>query len=339
LIMIVNMDPFKRFVEIWLYSMFILVFLIVAVGGLTRLTDSGLSITEWELFKGILPPLTDSKWLFYFDEYKKIPEYVEINYNMTLSEFKVIYYWEYGHRILARLIGLFSIIPMIYLFFKFKKERKNIFKYSLIFILICVQGFVGWFMVSSGLIENTDVSHYRLALHLSLALTILSIIFWFIMETIKISPFKKKFNNSFLNFFFILIILQIVLGAFLAGMDGGLIYNSWPDMNGNFLPNDINNIDLFLFSSLDNPSVVQFYHRFTAYLLFISLLFLNYYTYRAKIDFKPVLILNIAIFVQIVLGIVTLITGVKITYASLHQLGSVFVLTSFLYIKYKNTIN
>ena len=337
--MIVNMDPFKRFVEIWLYSMFILVFLIVAVGGLTRLTDSGLSITEWELFKGILPPLTDSKWLFYFDQYKKIPEYVEINYNMTLSEFKVIYYWEYGHRILARLIGLFSIIPMIYLFFKFKKERKNIFKYSVIFILICVQGFVGWFMVSSGLIENTDVSHYRLALHLSLALTILSIIFWFIMETIKISPFKKKFNNSFLNFFFILIILQIVLGAFLAGMDGGLIYNSWPDMNGNFLPNDINNIDLFLYSSLDNPSVVQFYHRFTAYLLFISLLFLNYYTYRTKIDFKPVLILNIAIFVQIVLGIVTLITGVKITYASLHQLGSVFVLTSFLYIKYKNTIN
>ena len=337
--MIVNMDPFKRFVEIWLYSMFILVFLIVAVGGLTRLTDSGLSITEWELFKGILPPLTDSKWLFYFDEYKKIPEYVEINYNMTLSEFKVIYYWEYGHRILARLIGLFSIIPMIYLFFKFKKERKNISKYSVIFILICVQGFVGWFMVSSGLIENTDVSHYRLALHLSLALTILSIIFWFIMETIKISPFKKKFNNSFLNFFFILIILQIVLGAFLAGMDGGLIYNSWPDMNGNFLPNDINNIDLFLYSSLDNPSVVQFYHRFTAYLLFISLLFLNYYTYRARIDFRPVLILNIAIFVQIILGIITLITGVKITYASLHQLGSIFVLTSFLYIKYKNTIN
>jgi cytochrome c oxidase assembly protein subunit 15 len=337
--MIVNMDPFKRFVEIWLYSMFILVFLIVAVGGLTRLTDSGLSITEWELFKGILPPLTDAKWLFYFDEYKKIPEYIEINYNMTLSEFKVIYYWEYGHRILARLIGLFSIIPIIYLFFKFKKERKNIFKYSLIFILICIQGFVGWFMVSSGLIENTDVSHYRLALHLSLALIILSVIFWFILEIIKTSPFKSKFNNSFLNFFFILIILQIILGAFLAGMDGGLIYNSWPDMNGSFLPNDINNIDLFLYSSLDNPSIVQFYHRSTAYLLFISLLFLNYYSYRTKIDFKPILILNIAFFLQIVLGIVTLITGVKITYASLHQLGSVFVLTSFLYIKYKNTIN
>src|SRR5210317_2223665 len=195
--MIVNMDPFKDFLKFCFFTCLFLFFLIVAVGGLTRLTDSGLSITEWELFKGILPPLTEARWLFYFDEYKKIPEYIEINYNMTLSEFKVIYYWEYGHRILARLIGLFSIIPMIYLFFKFKKERKNISKYSVIFILICVQGFVGWFMVSSGLIENTDVSHYRLALHLSLALTILSIIFWFIMETIKISPFKKNLITPF----------------------------------------------------------------------------------------------------------------------------------------------
>jgi len=122
-------------------------------------------------------------------------------------------------------------------------------------------------------------------------------------------------------------------------MDGGLIYNSWPDMNGSFVPNDIDYVDLFLFSSLDNPSVIQFYHRLTAYLLFIFLVLLNYFTYKYKIDFKPVLILDLAILIQIVLGILTLITGVKITYASLHQLGSVFVLTSFLYIKYKNIIS
>jgi len=212
--MIVNMDPFKRFVEIWLYSMFILVFLIVAVGGLTRLTDSGLSITEWELFKGILPPLTDAKWLFYFDEYKKIPEYVEINYNMTLSEFKVIYYWEYGHRILARLIGLFSIVPLIYLFIKYKNERKNIYKYFLIFILICFQGFLGWFMVSSGLINNTDVSHYRLALHLFVALLIISLIFWFLVNNLNVEKFLIKIPNKILNLFLILIITQIILGAF-----------------------------------------------------------------------------------------------------------------------------
>ena len=194
-------------------------------------------------------------------------------------------------------------------------------------------------MVTSGLVNNTDVSHYRLALHLSIALIILSINFWFILQTLKISSFKVQFNKSFLNFFLILIIFQIILGAFLAGMDGGLIYNSWPDMNGSFVPNDIAYVDLFLFSSLDNPSVIQFYHRLTAYLLFIFLILLNYYTYKYKIDFKPVLILDLAILIQIVLGILTLITGVKITYASLHQLGSVFVLISFLYIKYKNIIS
>ncbi|MEK9691232.1 MAG: COX15/CtaA family protein, partial [Pelagibacteraceae bacterium] len=172
-----------------------------------------------------------------------------------------------------------------------------------------------------------------------IALIILSINFWFILETFKISSFKIKYSNFFLNIFLVLIILQIILGAFLAGMDGGLIYNSWPDMNGSFVPNDINYIDLFLFSSLDNPSVIQFYHRITAYLLIIFLFVLNYFTFKTNSFSKAILILDIAILLQIILGILTLITGVKIAYASLHQLGSVFVLTSFLYIKYKNIIN
>ena len=334
--MIVNMDPFKKFVEIWLYSMFILVFLIVAVGGLTRLTDSGLSITEWELFKGILPPLTDAKWLFYFDEYKKIPEYVEINYNMTLSEFKVIYYWEYGHRILARLIGLFSILPMIYLFFKFKKERINIFKYSLIFILICVQGFLGWFMVSSGLINNTDVSHYRLALHLFVALLIISLIFWFLINNLNVEKFSIKIPNKILNLFLILIITQIILGAFLAGLDGGLLYNTWPDMNGFLLPSDINYKDLFRLDSTNNPSVIQFYHRKIAYIILLFLIYLNYFFLKKGIDYKSLIFLNLAILFQVALGIITLLSGVKISYASLHQLGSIIVLTSVITLIYKN---
>ena len=337
--MFVNQVAYQNNIRRWLILMFFLIILIIAVGGLTRLTDSGLSITEWELFKGILPPFTTEKWNFYFDEYKQIPEFKSINYDMTLSEFKVIFYWEYIHRLIARLIGLFALIPLIIISLKYKKKLISDIKYLSIFLLICVQGAVGWFMVTSGLVNNTDVSHYRLALHLSIALIILSINFWFILQTFKISSFKVQFNNSFLNFFLILIIFQIILGAFLAGMDGGLIYNSWPDMNGSFVPNDITYFDLFLFSSLDNPSVIQFYHRLTAYLLFIFLILLNYYTYKYKIDFKPVLILDLAILIQIVLGILTLITGVKINYASLHQLGSVFVLTSFLYIKYKNIIS
>ena len=337
--MFVNMDPYQKHIRRWLILMFTLIVLIIAVGGLTRLTDSGLSITEWELFKGILPPLTSEKWNFYFNEYKEIPEFKSINYNMTLEEFKVIFYWEYIHRLIARLIGLFALIPLIIISLKYKRKLISDYKYLSIFLLICVQGTVGWYMVTSGLVNNTDVSHYRLALHLSIALIILSINFWFILETFKISSFKIKFNNYFLNIFLILIILQIILGAFLAGLDGGLIYNSWPDMNGSFIPNDINYSDLFFYSSLDHPSVIQFYHRLTAYLLFIFLIILNYNSFKAKTDFKAIIILNFAIFIQIVLGVLTLITGVKITYASLHQLGSVFVLTSFLYIKYKNMIS
>jgi len=333
------MDPYQKHIRRWLILMFTLIVLIIAVGGLTRLTDSGLSITEWELFKGILPPLTSEKWNFYFNEYKEIPEFKSINYNMTLEEFKVIFYWEYIHRLIARLIGLFALIPLIIISLKYKRKLISDYKYLSIFLLICVQGTVGWYMVTSGLVNNTDVSHYRLALHLSIALIILSINFWFILETFKISSFKIKFNNYFLNIFLILIILQIILGAFLAGLDGGLIYNSWPDMNGSFIPNDINYSDLFFYSSLDDPSVIQFYHRLTAYLLFIFLIILNYNSFKAKTDFKAIIILNFAIFIQIVLGVLTLITGVKITYASLHQLGSVFVLTSFLYIKYKNMIS
>ena len=335
--MIVNTDPFKRFVEIWLYLMLLLIILIVFVGGLTRLTDSGLSITEWELFKGILPPLKNEIWNLYFEQYKQIPEYKEINHNMSISEFKIIFYWEYGHRLIARFIGLFSVLPLIYLFFKFKNYRKNIKKYFIIFLLICFQGFIGWFMVKSGLIDNTDVSHYRLALHLSIAFIILSIIFWFILENLEILKFETKLPQYLLVIFLFLIIIQIILGAFLAGLNGGLLYNTWPDMNGSFLPNDIVIKEIFLLESSSNPSVIQFYHRIISYLIVFFLFFLNYLFFKNNFSYKQLIVLNFAIFFQVVIGIITLITGVKITYASLHQLGSILVLTSFLFIIYKNS--
>jgi len=317
--------------------MLLLIILIVFVGGLTRLTDSGLSITEWELFKGILPPLNNETWDFYFSQYKKIPEYKEVNYNMSLSEFKVIYYWEYGHRLIARFIGLFSILPLMYLFFRFKDYRKKILKYFIIFLLICFQGFMGWFMVESGLINNTDVSHYRLSLHLSVAFIILSIIFWFILDNQNIKKFKRLLPQNFLRVFLFLIIIQVILGAFLAGLNGGLLYNTWPDMNGNFLPSDIIIKDIFLLESSGNPSVVQFYHRIIAYLILLFLIILNYLFFINNISYKTLIIFNFAILFQVLIGIITLLTGVKIAYASLHQLGSILVLTSFLFIIYKNS--
>ena len=267
----------------------------------------------------------------------KIPEYQILNFNMTLEEFKVIFYWEWGHRILARFIGLFSLIPLVIIFLYFKKNFFFQKKYYLIFFLICLQGFIGWFMVSSGLIENTDVSHYRLALHLSLAFIILSLTYWYLLENLNIKKYQNKINSKFLSLFLLILSVQIILGAFLAGLDGGLIYNTWPDMNGKFIPTDIDKNDLIKISSTDNATVIQFYHRMIAYLLIIFLIILNYLFYLKKIPNNSINILNIAIIIQILLGIITLITGVKIEYASIHQLGSVFVLLSFLFIYYKNT--
>ena len=159
--MFVNIDPYTKSIRIWLLSIFSLVIIIIIVGGLTRLTDSGLSITEWEVFKGVLPHLASEKLNFYFNEYKKIPEFKSINYNMTLEEFKVIYYWEYAHRLIARLIGLVSILPIAIIFLKYKVKLSKDLKYLSIFALVCFQGFLGWYMVKSGLISKTDVSHYR----------------------------------------------------------------------------------------------------------------------------------------------------------------------------------
>ena len=335
--MFVNSDNYIKYLRLWLITLFILIILMVAVGGLTRLTDSGLSITAWELFTGILPPLNNNEWNFYFSEYKKIPEYQNINYGMALSEFKVIFYWEYAHRLLARFVGLFTLIPLIFFSLKFKDTQYYSNKYYWIFFLVCLQGFIGWYMVSSGLIQNNDVSHFRLSIHLSLALFILCLIFWFILSVYKIKTFEFKFSNLLLLFILKLIILQIILGAFLSGLDGGLIYNSWPDMNGSFFPNDVGYLDLLSTQSFYNVSIIQFLHRFTAYLLLFFILILNYFFIKNKSYIKNVIIFDVAILLQVFLGIVTLISGVEIKYASLHQLGSIFVLTSYLAILYKNS--
>jgi cytochrome c oxidase assembly protein subunit 15 len=335
--MFVNSESYIKYLKFWLISLFILIILMVAVGGLTRLTDSGLSITAWELFTGILPPLNNNEWNNYFLEYKKIPEYQNINFNMTLADFKVIFYWEYAHRLLARVVGLFSLLPLIFFTLKFKNNNFYSNKYYLIFLLICVQGFIGWFMVSSGLIENNDVSHFRLSIHLCLALFLLCLIFWYLLEIYNIDRFRIKLPKFLLFSILTLIVLQIIFGAFLSGLDGGLIYNSWPDMNGTFLPSDVNRKDYLSSQLFYNPSIVQFFHRFTAYILLFFIMVLNYLFIKKRLDILNILLFDFAILLQIFLGVITLLSGVEIKYASLHQLGSIFVLSSYLLILYKNS--
>ena len=335
--MFVNSDNYIKYLKLWLITLFLLIICMVAVGGLTRLTDSGLSITAWELFTGILPPLSTTEWNNYFFEYKKIPEYTNINFGMSLSEFKTIFYWEYAHRFLARIVGLFSLLPLIFFTLKFKNSIFYSNKYYLVFLLVCLQGFIGWYMVSSGLIENNDVSHFRLSIHLSLALFILCLIFWYLLDIYKVIKFKVKLPNFLLFVILTLIILQIVLGSFLSGLDGGLIYNSWPDMNGTFFLNDINGKDYLSFQLFYNPSIIQLFHRITAYILLFFIIILNFLFFKKQLSFFNILIFDITILLQIFLGIVTLVSGVEIKYASLHQLGSILVLSTYLLIIYKNS--
>ena len=226
----------KKYISLWLISMFWIVAIMIIIGGLTRLTDSGLSITLWLLFTGFFPPLNEIEWNLYFDLYKKIPEYKLQNSSMKLEEFKVIFWWEFTHRLLGRLIGILYFVPLLY--FTFKLGLKNILNLYLIFILICLQGFIGWYMVSSGLVDKVDVSHYRLSLHLVLALVILSLIFWNYLSLQNIYLSFKKINTKIPIIFIFIIFLQICIGAFVSGLDAGKIYNSWPLMGSSFFPDD-----------------------------------------------------------------------------------------------------
>ena len=320
--------------KIWLFVLLSLIILIILVGGLTRLTDSGLSITTWELFVGFFPPLTNDKWIDYFNLYKTIPEYKKQNFNMTLSEFKVIFWWEWGHRQLGRLIGLTVLLPLIY--FTFKDGLWILKKYGIIFLLICVQGFFGWYMVSSGLINRVDVSHYRLSIHLVTAFIILSIVFWKFLKLTKIQVNQISFKLHFIKFFLFLLFIQLIIGAFVSGMDAGTVYNSWPLMGSSYFPDDSNFIEFLDITFFNNPSIVQFIHRNLAYVIVIVYIYLLIFVFKEKnkIFRKPFLIIGISLFLQVVLGVLTILSGVKIIYASLHQINSILIILSTLYFLY-----
>jgi len=325
--------------SLWLIVMFWIISFMIIVGGLTRLTDSGLSITEWELFSGFFPPLNKDEWIIYFNLYKEIPEYKLQNYNMTLSEFKVIFWWEWAHRFLGRLIGLGFLIPLIY--FSFKIKIIKLLNLYFIFLLICFQGFIGWYMVSSGLVDRVDVSHFRLSVHLLIAFLILSLIYWNYLKINIPRNTTNKLNTFFPLMFLILIFLQITIGAFVSGMDAGKIYNSWPLMGNSYFPNDNKIMNLFEIDALSDPSLVQFIHRNLAYLIGIFYILILYKIYKNKMNelYKSIIYMGIFIILQIILGIYTVINGAQIYIASMHQISSIFLVSSCIYFFYINTKN
>ena len=335
--MYIDNKHLKNAISIWLLFMFCLVGLMIIIGGLTRLTDSGLSITKWQLFSGILPPLNETQWINYFNLYKKIPEFELQNYSMSLNEFKVIFWWEWIHRILGRLIGICFLLPLLY--FTFKVNFKKLIHLYFIFFLICFQGFIGWYMVSSGLVDRIDVSHYRLSVHLLIAFLILSLIYWNYLRLNVVAFVGQKLNLFIPLTFLLLIFCQISLGAFVSGMDAGKIYNSWPLMGSTYFPDDNKYIELFSINAFNDPSLVQFMHRNMAYVIIFFYFFILYKVFLNKFFnfYKIVLLTGAFLTLQIVLGIFTLLYGAQIALASMHQISSIFLVSSCIYFLYLNS--
>ncbi len=249
--------------SIWLIILGLSVVFIILIGGYTRISDSGLSITEWLPVTGIFYPMSDASWAIEFNKYKMIDEFMLVNNSMTLLEFKVIYFWEWFHRVFARLIGLIYIIPLVYLTISKRIPKGHNYNVLLIGLLLAIQAIVGWYMVKSGLTGRVDVSQYRLSLHLTIAFIILGLIFYSLLRFL----IDRKANNdlvkrsNLLLILFILIFFQIIYGAFVSGTDSGLLYNTWPFYNGNLVPGDIFIQKKYLFNFFENGDFIIFFHR------------------------------------------------------------------------------
>ncbi len=259
----------RRAVGFWLLAVALVILAMVTIGGLTRLTGSGLSITQWDPIMGAIPPLNDAAWAEAFAKYRLIPQYVIENRGMTLEGFKGIFWWEWSHRLLGRLLGVLFIVPFLWFAYVGAIKRGDWPRMLLLFLLGGLQGFIGWWMVSSGLEVRTSVSQYRLAIHLGTALLLLVAILWIALEYLRGSDRERSDAGGTKRglLFAGLVYFQMLLGALVAGLHAGLIYNTWPDMNGRMLPEDPFFSQPWWINFFENPGLVQFDHRIGAYLV------------------------------------------------------------------------
>lgn len=315
-------------IRIWLLSTIIMVILMILIGGVTRLTDSGLSMVEWRPLWGFLPPISQFEWNRVFELYMKSPEYIFKNKGMSLEEFKEIFFWEYFHRLWGRLIGIIFIIPLLFFIIVKKIPKSILSKLFLILFLGGLQGFIGWWMVKSGLVNDPTVSQYRLTIHLSNALLILSLLIWVYLDVKEgVSQIKPDFSF----FMFSILFITIIAGAFVAGMDAGLMYNEYPFMGDSLIPENYGEYELL--DPFENPASAQFHHRHLA--LFTTLCTLFYcYKYYFESEDKKVkklsLLISIVVCSQFTLGIITLINMVPVYLGAIHQTGAVILFISLI---------
>jgi len=320
-------------VRVWLVLVAALVFLMVSVGGATRLTGSGLSITEWQPIMGVVPPLSDAAWQEAFDRYRQIPQYQHVNRGMSLGAFKVIYWWEWTHRFLGRLIGAAFLLPFLYFLAMGQIARPLMVKLAGIFALGGLQGFIGWYMVRSGLVDRVDVSQYRLALHLSLAVLIFGALLWVTLslapttpDRVGARPFRLQAEAAVIA---ALVFLQIVAGAFVAGLKAGAGYNTWPLMEGRLVPQRLGAMSPWWVNLFENALTVQFNHRLLAYVIAILALWHLRSVHQLARDRwakNSGAGLAGAVLAQVALGIWTLLAHVPLALGLAHQAGAVAVL-------------
>lgn len=315
----------KRHVRLWYWSGAILVFVMVVIGGITRLTGSGLSIVDWNPIMGAIPPLSETQWEEVFEQYKQYPEYQQINYNMTLSEFKTIFFWEYIHRLIGRVLGLVFIIPFAWFVIKKKVDSKQIKRGIILFILGLSQGFLGWFMVMSGLVDVPEVSHYRLAAHLILAFSIVGFCIWYARDLTPTSTPNEKTApelQKWLYAILAILIIQIIYGAFVANLQAGHIYNTFPKMYQHWAPPELWVIEPIFLNFIENIVTIQWLHRVFGTILALIVMGLWIRTYMLKTTFitkRWGAALLTVVLLQYLIGVFTLLFHVPIWLGILHQ--------------------
>ena len=315
----------KKHIRIWYWSGATLVFLILIIGGITRLTGSGLSMTDWKPIMGAIPPITDAQWEDAFEQYKQFPEYQQVNRGMSLAEFHFIFFWEYLHRMIGRLIGLVFIIPFGYFLIKNKFDSAQLKRASLLLVLGLSQGLMGWYMVQSGLIDVPRVSPYRLAAHLSLAFIIFGFCVWFALDLNE--KYKQPGNGAselrkWLWLFFVILSFQIVWGAFVAGLHAGHIYNTFPKMHQFWIPPELWLMQPFAINFFENMVTVQWIHRVLATLLGVLAIGMWVRSYQLETSFTAKMwILSVfsIVLIQYLIGVFTLVYHVPVWLGVLHQ--------------------
>lgn len=325
-------------VIIWLNVSIGFLFLMIIIGGMTRLTDSGLSMVTWKPITGVFPPIGIEQWEESFNQYKSFPEYKIINYNISLSEYKHIYYWEYLHRLLGRMIGVLFLIPFLYFLYSSYLNKQLIKKLLIVFFIGGFQGFLGWYMVKSGLVDIPHVSHYRLAIHLSMAFFILSYIYNLKLSLIitKLSKdYNYKFYDRFISIILILLFVQIIYGAFNAGLKTVNTVNTFPFYNDFIFPFSNISLSPVWLNFFKNHYGVQFIHRFLSLIIMVLIMIFTYKSNkinnRIKLESQYLIVL---ILFQCIVGILTLISNASIVFALLHQFLAILIILFTIKIKH-----